>query len=152
MTNSDKAAGLSLANFWVAFIFFAVAVVLGVYQVAERSGLFPQLESPTLYFASVSTHGVLMGYVLTTFVVMGFGYYTATTSLKMPLASKGLAKFGFLVCILGVLLAAVPLLTGNASVLFTFFPKHHHPDHLNAPKPGTDHQQGRSDIEHGMSF
>ena len=122
MSNHDKAAGLSLANFWVAFIFFAVAAVLGVYQVAERSGLFPAIESPTLYFASVSTHGVLMGFVLTTFIVMGFGYYTATTSLKMPLASKSLAWFGFLLSIAGVLTAAVPLVTGNASVLFTFYP------------------------------
>lgn len=122
MSNNEKAAGLSLANFWVAFVFFLVAALLGVYQVAERSGLFPELESPTLYFASVSTHGVLMGFVLTTFVVMGFGYYTATTSLKMPLASKGMAWLGFWVSIIGVLIAAVPLLTGNASVLFTFYP------------------------------
>ena len=38
MTSSDKAAGLSLANLWVAFIFFLVAALLGVYQVAERAG------------------------------------------------------------------------------------------------------------------
>jgi cytochrome c oxidase subunit 1 len=118
----DKAARLALANMWVGFIAFLAAAFMGLYQVAERSGLFPAIESPKLYFASVSTHGVLMGFVLTTFVVMGFGYYTATTSLKQSLWSKPLAWFGFWLSISGVLLAAVPLLTGNASVLYTFYP------------------------------
>jgi cytochrome c oxidase subunit 1 len=121
MTN-DKAAGLALANMWVGFIAFLAAAFMGLYQVAERSGMFPAIESPKLYFASVSTHGVLMGFVLTTFVVMGFGYYTATTSLKQNLWSKPLAWFGFWLSIIGVLLAALPLLTGNASVLYTFYP------------------------------
>ena len=120
--NYDKAAGLALANMWVGFIAFLAAAFMGVYQVAERSGLFPAIESPRLYFASVSTHGVLMGFVLTTFVVVGFGYYTATTSLKQSLWSKPLAWFGFWLSLIGVLLAAVPLLTGNASVLYTFYP------------------------------
>ena len=118
----DKAAGLALANMWVGFIAFLAAAFMGVYQVAERSGVFPAIESPEVYFASVSTHGVLMGFVLTTFVVMGFGYYTATTSLKQSLWSKPLAWFGFWLSVSGVLLAAVPLLTGNASVLYTFYP------------------------------
>lgn len=120
--SDDKAAGLALANMWVGFIAFLAAAFMGLYQVAERSGLFPAIESPKLYFASVSTHGVLMGFVLTTFVVVGFGYYTATTSLKQSLWNKPLAWFGFWLSVIGVLLAAVPLLTGNASVLYTFYP------------------------------
>jgi cytochrome c oxidase subunit 1 len=120
--NDSKAAGLTLANLWVGFIAFAAAALLGVYQVVERSGLVPALESPALYFASVSTHGVLMAFVLTTFLVMGFGYYTATTSLKQPLWNRPLAWFGFYLAVIGVLMAAVPLLTGQASVLYTFYP------------------------------
>ena len=120
--DDTKAAGLSLVNMWVGFIAFLAAAVMGLYQVLERSGLFPDLESPALYFASVSTHGVLMGFVLTTFLVVGFGYYTATTSLKQPLWNRRLAWFGFWLSITGVLLAAVPLLSGQASVLYTFYP------------------------------
>jgi cytochrome c oxidase subunit 1 len=118
----DKAAGLALANMWVGFIAFLAAAFMGLYQVAERSGVFPAIESPKLYFASVSTHGVLMGFVLTTFLVTGFGYYTATTSLRQAVWNKPLAWFGFCLSISGVLLAAMPLLTGNASVLYTFYP------------------------------
>lgn len=114
---------LSLTNIWVAFGAAFVAALLGVYQVAERSGLFPGIESPEMYFASVSTHGVLMGFVLTTFMVMGFGYYTAQTSLKRAVwGGAGLGWVSFLIAFVGVLLAAAPLLTGHASVLFTFYP------------------------------
>jgi cytochrome c oxidase subunit 1 len=63
-----------------------------------------------------------MGFVLTTFFIVGFGYYTATTSLKQDIWNKPLAWTGFWVSIIGVLLAAAPLLTGNASVLYTFYP------------------------------
>jgi cytochrome c oxidase subunit 1 len=118
----DKAAGLALANMWVGFVAFLAAAVMGVYQVLERSGLIPEMQSPALYFASVSTHGVLMGFVLTTFLVVGFGYYTATTSLKQSIWNRPLAWFGFWLSLTGVLMAAGPLLTGNASVLYTFYP------------------------------
>lgn len=120
--NNKTSASLGLANMWVAFIFFAVAAVLGLYQTVERMDIIPGIKSPELYFASVSTHGVLMGFVLTTFFVMGFGYYAASTSLKQEVWSKPFAWFGFWLSLIGVLIAAVPLLTGNASVLYTFYP------------------------------
>jgi cytochrome c oxidase subunit 1 len=118
----DNAKSLSIANLWVAFIAFFAALFMGLYQVAERSGLFPEWESVSVYFASVSTHGVLMGFVLTTFLIMGFGYYTCTTSLRMSLWNKTFSWIGFIVTIIGTLLAAYALLTGQASVLFTFYP------------------------------
>ncbi|MGD9392465.1 MAG: b(o/a)3-type cytochrome-c oxidase subunit 1 [Chromatiales bacterium] len=118
----DNAAGLSLANMWVGFIAFLAAVLMGLYQVVQRIDLIPEIMIPEVYFASVSTHGVLMGFVLTTFLVMGYGYYTATTSLKRELWGKSLGWIGFWLALAGVLTAAVPLLTGNASVLYTFYP------------------------------
>jgi cytochrome c oxidase subunit 1 len=120
--NYDRANGLSMANFWVAFLAVFAAVFMGIYQVAERSGLFPEIESVPMYFASVSTHGVLMGFVFTTFFIMGFGYYTATSTLGRPLWNKGLAWFSFVVALVGTLMAAVPLVTGKASILYTFYP------------------------------
>ncbi|MEJ2329473.1 MAG: b(o/a)3-type cytochrome-c oxidase subunit 1 [Gammaproteobacteria bacterium] len=118
----DNAAGLSLASMWVGFIAFLAAVLMGLYQVVQRIDLIPEIMIPEVYFASVSTHGVLMGFVLTTFLVMGYGYYTATTSLKRELWGKSLGWIGFWLALAGVLIAAVPLLTGNASVLYTFYP------------------------------
>jgi len=113
---------LALSHMWVAFIAFILACFMGEYQVLERSGLFTSLDSPTVYFASVSTHGVLMAYVLTTFFIMGFGYYTASTSLKVPVWNPKLAWGGFWLALFGTILAAVPLLLGLASVMYTFYP------------------------------
>ncbi len=118
----SKSSGLSLAHMWVAFASFAFAALLGLYQVIERIDLIPGLKSPELYFGSVSTHGVLMGFVLTTFFAVGFGYYTAATSLKQNIWNRPLAWLGFWLSLSGVVMAAVPLLTGNASVLYTFYP------------------------------
>ncbi len=112
---------LALSHLWVAFIAFILACFMGEYQVLERSGFIPALESPTVYFASVSTHGVLMAFVLTFFFIMGFSYYIATTSLKMPVWNYKLAWTGFWISLLGTVMAAIPLLTGKASVLYTFY-------------------------------
>lgn len=120
--NDAATRKLVLSNFWVAFIAFIVACFMGEYQVLERSGFISALDSPSVYFASVSTHGVLMAFVLTTFFIMGFGYTIATTTLKQPIWNKPLAWVGFWVTLVGVVLAAIPLLTGKASVLYTFYP------------------------------
>jgi cytochrome c oxidase subunit 1 len=120
--NDIVARRLALSHMYVAFIAFILACFMGEYQVLERSGLISALDSPTVYFASVSTHGVLMAYVLTTFFIMGFGYYTASHSLKMPVWNKPLAWGGFGLSLFGTVLAAIPLLLGLASVLYTFYP------------------------------
>jgi len=125
---------LALGNMSVAFIAFILACFMGEFQVLERSGLFESLSSPTVYFASVSTHGVLMAYVLTTFFIMGFGYFTASTALNKPIWNPGLAWAGFWASLIGTVLAAIPLLTGQASVLYTFYPpiQAHHLFYLGA--------------------
>ncbi|MFZ4503041.1 MAG: b(o/a)3-type cytochrome-c oxidase subunit 1 [Methylovulum sp.] len=120
--NDTAERKLILCHLWVAFAAFIVACFMGEYQVLERSGLLPALESPTVYFASVSTHGVLMAFVLTTFFIMGFGYALASSSLKQPIWNKPLAWGAFWLALVGVVLAAVPLLLGKASVLYTFYP------------------------------
>ena len=120
--NDNTAKNLALSHMWVAFIAFILACFMGEYQVLERSGLFEVLNSPAVYFASVSTHGVLMAFVLTTFFIMGFGYYVASTSLNVPIWNKQLAWAGFGIALLGTVLAAIPLLSGLASVLYTFYP------------------------------
>ena len=113
---------LGLWNMWVAFAAFIVALPMGLYQVAERSDLFPALESAEVYYASVSTHGVLMAYVFSTFFIMGFGYHTAAYSLKQKLWSTKFAWAGFIIALAGTVLAAIPLLMGKASVMYTFYP------------------------------
>ncbi len=120
----DAHAGrLPLANIWIAFITFSLAAAMGLFQVVERSGLFPALQVPEWYFRSVSSHGVIMGFVLTTFFIMGFGYWIARSSLKIPLwGGEGLGWLAFLISLGGTVAAAVMLFTGHASVMYTFYP------------------------------
>jgi cytochrome c oxidase subunit 1 len=113
---------LTLFHLWVAFAAFAVAAVLGVWQMWARSPLPAPFLTAQAYFTSVTAHGVSMAYVLTTFMVMGFGYYVAETSLGRPLPLPGLAWLGFALGILGSLMAAATIFAGQATVLFTFYP------------------------------
>ncbi len=119
---TDSTNKLAFWNFFVAFAAFALALPMGAYQVLERSGMFPALENALVYYSSTSTHGVLMAYVLSTYFIMGFGYHTAVHSLKQKLFSLKFAWTGFWISTIGVVLAAIPLLTGNASILYTFYP------------------------------
>ncbi len=50
-----------------------------------RSPLEAPAHTAANYFRSVTLHGVSMAFVLTTFFIMGFGYFVAETALKRPL-------------------------------------------------------------------
>ena len=119
MHRSDR---LALAHLWVAFGFFVPAVVLGAWQMLMRSPLPAPLDDPDAYYASVTLHGTVMAYVVTTFFAMGFGYAVAATSLGRPVRGMIAAWIGFAICLLGTLMAAATILTGRASVLYTFYP------------------------------
>src|SRR5947209_6149934 len=113
---------LCLAHFWVAFAAFLVASLLGAWQMWVRSPLGANVGTPGQYFMSVTAHGVAMAYVLTTFFIMGFGYFVAVSALERPLPGRIWAWLGFWISLVGVLVAIVPIGLGEASVLYTFYP------------------------------
>jgi cytochrome c oxidase subunit 1 len=113
---------LSLAHFWVAFAGFLLAVVLGEWQMFVRSPLTNWVNNPEHYYRSVTAHGTVMAYVLPTLVAMGFGYAVTELALKRPLVGLRWAWVGFTLVVLGTVLAAVTVLLGKASVLYTFYP------------------------------
>lgn len=113
---------LVIAHIWVAVTVFGVACLLGVWQMWARSPLRAPYHTAANYFRSVTLHGVSMGYVLTTFFIMGFGYYVAETALRRPLPSLSLAWGAFWLAIAGTVMAALSVISGNASVLYTFYP------------------------------
>lgn len=113
---------LVLAHFWVAFIAFALALVLGGWQMAVRAPQLPWVQNPELYYRSVTAHGTIMGYVLPTLVAMGFGYALTELSLKRPLLGVRWAWAGFWLVVAGTLMAGLTVAAGKASVLYTFYP------------------------------
>ena len=113
---------LALWHYWVAFAVFLPAVVLGAWQMLMRSPLPAPLDDSDAYYASVTLHGTAMAYVVTTFFIMGFGYAVAATSLGRPIRGMTAAWIGFAICLLGTVMAVVAILSGQASVLYTFYP------------------------------
>jgi cytochrome c oxidase subunit I len=113
---------LALYHFWVAFGLFLPAVVLGTWQMLMRSPLPAPLDDPDAYYASVTLHGTVMAYVLTTFFAMGFGFAIAATSLGRPIRGLAAAWAGFVICLVGTLMAAATVIADRATVLYTFYP------------------------------
>ncbi len=115
-------ARLTKAHLWIAFAAFLVACVFGIWQMWARSPLATPYVIAEHYFLSVTAHGVAMAFVLTTFFIMGFGYFTAETALDRPLPGKPWAWAGFFLAVAGTLMAVAAILSGQASVLYTFYP------------------------------
>jgi cytochrome c oxidase subunit 1 len=113
---------LILAHLWTAFAAFGGAVILGLWQMWVRSPLAAPLSSSENYFISVTAHGSAMAYVLTTFFIMGFGYFVAETALKRAVPFPRLAWAAFYAGLAGVVLVVMTVISGRATVLFTFYP------------------------------
>lgn len=113
---------LVLAHFWLAFIAFGIALLLGAWQMLVRSPLHPWIGEPELYYRSVTAHGTVMAYVLPTLVAMGFGYAIVELALQQALVGLKWAWGAFILLVIGAIMAMVPVAAGQASVLFTFYP------------------------------
>jgi len=113
---------LALFHYWVAFGLFLPAALLGAWQMLMRSPLPVPFDDPNAYYQSVTFHGTVMAYVVTTFFVMGFGYAVAATSLGRPIRGAKTAWVGLGNCLVGTLMAAAAIVSGQASVLYTFYP------------------------------
>ena len=120
MSAAPRPRALALANLWVAFGLFAVASLLGLYQLLERNGYVA--TNASLYYQSATLHGVVQAFVLTTFFIVGFGYFVAASALDRPLRAPGAAWAGFATMLGGTLLAAFSIVAGKATILYTFYP------------------------------
>ena len=113
---------LIVAHVWVAIAAFAIACLLGVWQMLARSPIEAPAHTASNYFRAVTLHGVSMAFVLTTFFIMGFGYFVAETALKRRMPGLKFAWMAFWMGIAGTLMTALAVISGNASVLYTFYP------------------------------
>lgn len=117
---------LAGSNILVAFIALSLGGLMGVFQILEYNGVdLYNAVKPVLpggYYQGLTLHGVLNVLVFTTFYIIGFLTLITAKSLDRPLASKGLGWFAFWMMVVGLLMAAVPILLNQATVLFTFYP------------------------------
>ena len=105
----------------VAVAAFGVASAMGVMQALSLADVHFPYRSESLYYISVTAHGVLMALVFTTFFIMGLGYVFAQEQLGR-LVGRGLAWFAFWLAVVGSVAAAVTILRGQSTVLYTFYP------------------------------
>ncbi|MDH3297687.1 MAG: cbb3-type cytochrome c oxidase subunit I, partial [Gemmatimonadota bacterium] len=113
---------LALANFWVGIGAFGIASAMALMQALSRADLDLPWRTARMYYLSVTAHGVLMALVFTTFVIMGFGYVVTERTLGRAIVGRRVAWLGFWVALVGTAAAATTILTGNATVLYTFYP------------------------------
>jgi len=112
---------LALTHLGVAIAAFGVASCMGVLQAMSVADVnFPERSEP-LYYESVTAHGVLMALVFTTFFIMGLGYVLAQENLGR-IVGRGAAWFAFWLGAVGSVAAAVTIVLGQSTVLYTFYP------------------------------
>ena len=78
----------------VAVAAFAVASLMGVTQALSLADVHFPGRSESVYYISVTAHGVLMALVFTTFFIMGLGYLLAQENLGR-IQGKRWAWFAF---------------------------------------------------------
>jgi cytochrome c oxidase subunit I len=113
---------LALAHIGVSVIAFGVASFMALMQALSRAGLDLPWRSPVVFYLSVTAHGVLMALVFTTFFIMGLGVVFTTASLDRSLRWPRFAWVGFWVAVVGTLATVYAILSGQATVLYTFYP------------------------------
>ncbi|OIU68709.1 cbb3-type cytochrome c oxidase subunit I [Rossellomorea aquimaris] len=119
---SPQDAKLSKTYLLVAFIALLLGGVLGLLQGLNRAGLL-QLPPWLNYYQVLTAHGVLLVLVLTAFFTIGYFYAALSHTLGglLPKVRK-MAWIGFYMKTAGLVMAVIPILKNDASVLYTFYP------------------------------
>jgi cytochrome c oxidase subunit 1 len=112
---------LAGSHIGVGIAAFGVASIMGVLQGLSIADINFPLRSESLYYLAVTAHGVLMALVFPIFFIMGLGYVFAQESLGR-VTGRGIAWAGFWVAAVGALMAAITILRGQSTVLYTFYP------------------------------
>src|SRR5438046_826479 len=101
-----------------------IGLALGVMQGLEHAGinLYPYLPALKSYYQGLTIHGVLNALVWTTFFICGFFTFATVRSLNRPLRYPWINVLALVIMVVGLLMAAYPLLMNMATVLYTFYP------------------------------
>jgi len=126
MTSTGVIAGtpqarLAVSHIGVAIAAFGVAAIMGMLQGLSIADVEFPMRSESLYYMFVTAHGVLMALVFTTFFIMGLGYAICYAQLQRIVGMKT-AWLGFWMAVVGTVAAAYTILTGQSTVLYTFYP------------------------------
>ncbi|CCQ95727.1 Cytochrome c oxidase subunit I [[Clostridium] ultunense Esp] len=118
---SSRDIPISLSHIYIGFTAVFLGAIFGILQGLVRGGIIT-LPSWISYYEILTAHGVLLALVFTTYFI--FGYFYAGNSRTMgPMtpSERKIGWVGFWTMTLGTAMAAAMILTGQASVLYTFY-------------------------------
>jgi cytochrome c oxidase subunit I len=115
-------ARISKSYLSVAFIALLLGGFLGLLQGLNRAGVM-DLPPWLNYYQVLTAHGILLVVVLSAFFTIGYFYAGLSHTLGglLPKVRK-MAWIGFWMKIFGFILAVIPILRNEASVMYTFYP------------------------------
>jgi cytochrome c oxidase subunit I len=111
-----------IAMLTIPMLLLVLGVAHGLLQTLYRAGWIQSTGVLGVeYYQGLTLHGVINAIVFTTFFEVVFGTVIIAYYLRKPIAS-GWLNLSAAVMLIGTLMAAYPMLTGKASVLYTFYP------------------------------
>ena len=117
----EAANPLIRANIWVAVLAFGAAAAMAMMQAISRANLELPYRSASMYYMSVTAHGILMALVFTTFFIMALGYAVVQKENgEIPWPRLSWAMFWL--ALAGVVMALGTVFAFKSSVLYTFYP------------------------------
>jgi len=103
-------------------VLLILGIAAGFLQVLFRAGIIRSQSFLGIeYYQGLTLHGAINAVVFTTFFAVAFGHAIIRFHLGKPLF-LGAAWTSLILMTSGTLMAALPMLTGKASVLYTFYP------------------------------
>jgi cytochrome c oxidase subunit 1 len=110
---------LVIAHVYVATIALMVGASFGLFQALSRASWL-HLPMWFDYYRMLTAHGVLNAIVFTTFFICGLATLMVYRAVPKP-RSLAAGWLAFWVMAIGTVMAAVTIIDGNASVLYTFY-------------------------------
>ena len=104
-----------------SFVALALGGLFGFIQLVSRTPGFPRLVDASGYYTALTGHGVLMAIIWTAFFIMGIAVFVMVSELRVNFR-KTLLGLTLVLTLGGTVTAAIPILAGRASVLYTFYP------------------------------
>ncbi|MBC9929823.1 cbb3-type cytochrome c oxidase subunit I [Chitinophaga qingshengii] len=122
MNVSRYLKNIILIELFVPVLLLTIGIYHGLMQVIYRAGVIHQASVAKLdYYQGLTLHGVINAIVLTTFFAVAFGHATIAFFLKQEPGRKA-SLLSLLLMVVGTGMAAAAMLSGKASVLYTFYP------------------------------
>ena len=120
ITKSERYIILSLLT--LPLILLSLGIYHGLMQTLYRSGMISQTSFASIeYYQGLTLHGVINAIVLTAFFAVAFGHACMSYYLKMRM-NIFLSWLSVGLMYAGTVFSAITMLTGKASVLYTFYP------------------------------